>query len=217
MNYNNNQINHKLTHKKSHLTIGIIILLIIILGSTYAYFASNATKSIITGHAGEIDLELTVDKVLQNTNGIDDILVINYNELAESLNNNCIDNYGEFALCQLYKITLENKSTSVNTDVKGSISFDNATTPNLSWILIDNYSASTSYTSALLGSNFNTATSTFTNFVDSYLLNTQTTTNFYILVWVNETEEVQTDEGTYGGTIRFEDTNGNGVTAVFNS
>ena len=32
---------------------------------------------------------------------------------------------------------------------------------------------------------------------------------------VNESEEEQTDEGSYSGTIKFEDSNGNGVTSTF--
>lgn len=214
----NNQIASNINRKNSYLVTIIIALLIVILGSTYAYFAFNASNNnTITGTAGSVDLELTVTKILPSTNGVDNILVINFNEVAEGLNEDCIDNSGEFALCQLYKVTLENNSTGVNTKVKGSISFDNETAPNLSWILVENYSASTTYTSTLLGSTYNTATSTFTNFVDNYLLTVNNSADFYILVWVNETEEVQTDEGSYSGTIRFEDSNGKGVTSTFSS
>lgn len=38
----------------------------------------------------------------------------------------------------MYKVNLKNNSNAVNTKVKGSLSFNNATVPNLSWILLDN-------------------------------------------------------------------------------
>lgn len=69
----------------------------------------------------------------------------------------------------------------------------------------------------MLGNTFNTASSTFTNFVDSYLLAAGSNIDYYILVWVNETEGEQTDEGTYSGIVRFEDSNGKGVTSTFTS
>ena len=99
-----------------------------------------------------------------------------------------------------------------------SLSFNNATVSNLSWIYLgDSYSSSTTYTSNMLPNTFNTASSTFTNFIDSYLLTSGTNKDFYILVWVNESETEQTDNGTYSGIVRFEDSNGKGVTSTFNS
>ena len=201
-----------------YLVLIIIILLLVIAGGTFAYFAFNASNTIISGNAGSVNLTLTVTKILPTTTGTDDILITNFNELATSLNNNCIDTDEEYALCQLYKVNLANSADSVNANVKGSISFDNSTAPNLSWISLGTtYDSSTTYTSAMLGSTFNTASSTFTNFVDSYLMNAGSNVDFYILVWVNESEESQTDEGSYSGTIRFEDASGKGVTSTFSS
>ena len=99
--------------------------------------------------------------------------------------------------------------------LQGKVSFDNRTAPNLSWLLIDNYSASTSYTKDTLPSTFNTASSTFANFASNVIVNSNTSKDFYMLVWVNESSGEQTDEGSYTGTIRFEDANGKGVTSTF--
>ena len=41
--------------------------------------------------------------------------------------------------------------------------------------------------------------------------------DFYILIWINETDEIQYDSGSYTGIVRFEDSNGKGVTARFGS
>ena len=202
--------------KNLKLIIIIVMLFIMLLGGTFAYYAYSGSNSIFTGNMGKVDLTLTVTKVLPNTNKVDDILVVNTSELAANLNSGCIDEDGEFALCQLYKVHLVNASGSINTDVKGSIKFNNELTPNLSWLLLGNsFSSSTNYTSAMIGTNFNTSSSNFVPFVDKYLLYSGSTIDYYILVWINETEGEQNDMGAYSGTIRFEDSNGDGVTAEF--
>ena len=204
------------TVKIVNLFLGIIIFLLVIAGSTFAYFAFSASNNIIGGDAGNVNLTLTVTKVLPVTNTTDDILIANFGELAGNLNNKCTD--GEYALCQLYKINLANATTGVNTNVKGSLSFNNSNVPNLSWVYLGNsYSSSTTYTGQMLGNTFNPASDTFTNFIDSYLLSAGNNIDFYILVWVNESEGEQTDMGSYSGTVRFEDSNGKGVTSTFAS
>ena len=198
------------------LMIVIMGVVILVAGVTYAYFAfKTSNNNTITGSMGSVDLSLTVTKELPTTSGVDDILVTNFSELPDNLNNKCIDSDGEYALCQLYKIVLSNSSNGVNTKVKGSVSFNNTTSPNLSWIRIDNYSSSTTYTSSTLGSSYHTASSNFDSFESSYLLKSGNSVTYYILVWVNENEEEQTDTGTYTGTVRLEDENGKGVTSTF--
>ena len=212
----NNKIQTNDTVKNINLFLTIIILILIISGSTFAYFAFSASNTMIGGNAGEVDLTLTVTKVLPTTNTTDDILISNYGEIPSHLNQKCTD--GEYALCQVYRINLANSNTGVNTNVKGSLSFNNATVPNLSWIYLgESYDASTTYTSNMLPNTFHTASSTFTNFIDSYLLTSGSNKDFYVLVWVNESEEEQTDTGTYSGIVRFEDSNGKGVTSTFTS
>lgn len=211
----NNQIKNEQV-KIVNLFLVIILIIMIVTGGTFAYFAFTASNNIIGGNAGTVNLTLNVTKVLPNTETTDNILITSFNELPANLNASCID--GEYALCQVYKINLANATSGVNTDVKGSLAFDNDTVPNLSWVYLGNsYSSSTTYTSEDLGNTFNTASSTFTNFIDSHLLTVGNDIDFYILVWVNESEEEQTDEGSYSGTVRFDGSNGEGVTANFSS
>lgn len=212
-------ISSKSQIKKNNIILLLIIIFcfLLFLGGAYAYYADEVSNTILTGKMGAVDLDISVTKVLPNTNEIDNVVVINFNELADSLNNNCIDSDGEYALCQLYKVSLSNGELGVNVNVKGSLSFNNETTPNLSWVYLgNNYSSTTNYTSTMLGSNFNISSSTYTSFVDSYLLTAGSSVDFYILVWINEAEDEQNDEGSYSGKVRFEDANGKGVTATFN-
>lgn len=195
----------------------IIFMFFSVTGGTYAYlFSTGSVSSIITGDMAKVDLELDVTRVLPVDETVNSILLFQFDELASNLNKGCIDQDGNYSLCQLYEINLKNNVGGVNTKVKGSLSFDNASMPNLSWVLLGNtYSSSTTYTSDMMGDSFNTASSTYTNFVDSYLLYSGNDVTFYILVWVNEIDRIQYDNGSYTGVVRFEDSNGKGVTAEF--
>ena len=185
---NNNKKEQNDDKKILTIAIGIMLILIAFAGATYAYFAFSAS---------------------------DNILVTSFNDLSSNLNNKCLYTDGELATCQLYKIVLTNNADGVNTKVVGSVSFNNATSPNLSWIKLDNYDASTTYTASSIGGDKHKASSTFTNFSNAYLLKKSNSVTYYLLVWVDESEDEQTDDGSFTGTVRFEDENGKGVTSTF--
>ena len=211
---------NKFSVKKIVLMVCILFgYMVFVISGTYAYlFYNNTVTNAIGGNMGKVDLELDVTRVLPVDDSVNSILIFQFSELADNLNNGCIDEDGEFSLCQLYKINLKNNSNAVNVNVMGSLSFDNVNMPNLSWILLGNtYSSSTNYTSAMMGNSFNTAVADYTSFVNDYLLISGNEINFYILVWVNEIDRVQYDRGSYTGIVRFEDHKGNGVSAEFGS
>ena len=186
---------------------------------TYAYlFGADSDNNTITGDMGRVDLELDVIRVLPVSSTVNSILIYRFDELALNLNKGCIDKDGEYSLCQLYKVSLKNKTNSVNVNIKGSLSFNNPTMPNLSWVLLGNtYDANINYTSSMIGNSFNTASNTYTDFVNDYFLESGTEVTYYILVWVNEIDRIQYDHGSYTGVVRIEDHNGKGVTAEFRS
>lgn len=210
---NNKKENNSDLKKIMYIVVGILVFFVVVIGATFAYYAFSATNNTtVKGEVGKVNLSLTVTKALPNKSGTDDILVTPFSELASNLNAKCASD--EYATCQLYKITLQNNSTGVNTKVKGSVSFNNTTAPNLSWVYLDTYDSSKTYAASDLGT-MNTASSEFATFKTEELINSGNSRDFYLLVWVNESEEEQTDEGSYSGTIKFEDSNGNGVTSTF--
>ena len=215
MNENNNLETNREKNIIPVIIIGVLLVLIIISGATFAYYAfSISTTTTINGTAAKADLTLTVTKTLPNTSGTDNIVLSKYSELPSNINSRCLS--GSYAACQLYTISLTNNASN-NVNVTGSVSFTNTNAPNLSWVLLNSYSSSTSYTSNDLPNSFNTASSTFTNFVSNSLVNGNTTNNYYLLVWVNSIEEEQTDNGSYTGIVKFEDPNGTGITSTFTS
>ena len=210
---NNKKENNSDLKKIMYVVVGILVFFVVVIGATFAYYTfAVSNNTTVKGDAGKVNLNLTVTKALPNKSGTDDILITPFNELASNLNTKCASE--EYATCQLYKITLQNNSTGVNTKVKGSVSFNNTTAPNLSWVYLDTYDSSKTYAASDLGT-MNTASSEFATFKTDVLINSGNSRDFYLLVWVNESEEEQTDEGSYSGTIKFEDSNGNGVTSTF--
>jgi len=207
-------IERKETKRNTTMLVALIALILAVAGGTLAYFAISITSNNITGKAGTIDLTLTVTRVLPADTTIEDIILSDYATLSDDINNKCVDD--DVSLCQLYEVNLANSSSSVNVNVKGQVSFDNTNSPNLSWISLD-YDSSKTYSSTDLPDTFNTASNTLTNFVDSYYLASGSSKKFYLLVWVNSLDEVQEDNGTYTGTVRFEDASGKGVTSTFSS
>lgn len=207
---------NKIKFNNRKFLILIILLFISVTGGTYAYLYSESTNdNTITGDMATVDLSLDVIRVLPTKETVNSVLLFQFNELADNLNKGCINEKGDFSLCQLYKINLKNNNKT-NVRLKGSLAFNNETLPNLSWLLLGNtYSSSTNYTSSMLGSEFKTATSTHENFVDNYLLKANDEIDFYILLWVNEIDRVQYDSGNYTGVVKFEDYKGQGVTAWF--
>ena len=209
----NKKENNSDLKKIMYLVVGILVFFVVVIGVTFAYYTfAVSNNNSVNGEAGKVNLNLTVTKALPNNSGTDDILITPFSELANNLNAKCVSD--EYATCQLYKITLKNNSTGVNTKVKGSVSFNNTTAPNLSWVYLDTYDSSKTYAASDLGT-MNTASSEFVAFKSDELINSGNSRDFYLLVWVNESEEEQADEGSYSGIIKFEDSNGNGVTSTF--
>ena len=223
MNENNYVDNIKKDNKGMiKLLIIILVTIVLVTGVTMAYLAFSVSNQNITGNAGTINLALTVTKVLPSgvvgADGKDDIILIDYDELPSALNSSCVDSGGEVSLCQVYEISLTNNSTDVNTRVKGSVMFNNANTPNLSWIVIDEdtYNNTSTYTSDILPSTFNYSSTEYVNFENDYLLNINNTKKYYLVLFVDGSSISETNSGTFSGKIRFEDSNGKGVTSTFN-
>ena len=68
--------------KNVSILLGIILIMLLVAGATFAYFAFSATNNVIGGNAGTVDLSLTVTKVLPNTTGTDDIIITSFDDLA---------------------------------------------------------------------------------------------------------------------------------------
>ena len=208
--------------KKIIIIISAIILIVIIslLSYTYAYFSfSNNDNNAITGNATKTEIQLTVEKIVPTANNSDLKLIPLLNDAVSNAvagiggNSSCIDANGNLS-CQTYKITIENTGSS-NLKLKGTIELTASGTnnifSNLKWQELEN--STTTKASSPINS---MGTSTL---VESLDLNPGSKKEYYFVLWISEVNRDQSGEdyGNFRGTVAFNDSNGQGLTATFNS
>lgn len=102
--------------------IGIATLIVAIIGATFAYFtASNSNNNLITGKSASVSISLDVKKVttadskyggiIPMANTMVESALSNRNDLDSDNPKICVDDNGN-AVCQIYKITVKNGSST---------------------------------------------------------------------------------------------------------
>lgn len=230
----------KYLEKNQVLITLIMVLFFCITGATYAYFAISAVdNTTITGVAATVNLTLDVKKIFPATDDNTGVLVPQLSTsasasspLSTALKSGCVD-ANKNVVCQVYRISIQNKGGSATQVVDGKILFfsdaalkTNVHTamPNLKWKLIDSVDVVTPANSVLgsrsdLEANDNSSNG---KFVSSLSLATNVVRNYYVIIWINETGTDQTDKSTsidnpkvFYGKVQFDSSNGTGVTSTF--
>lgn len=220
---------------RTQLTVTLILILFLsITGATYAYFAISATNNnTITGNAATVNLTLSVTKVFPtatstNTGAMVPQLSVSGSSsspLSTALKNGCVD-ANTNVVCQVYKISIQNQGGTATQVVDGAVSFygDSAMTtnvhttmPNLKWKLITSVDTGTPSNSVLGTNADNEANSSANPFVSNLTLVTNAFSDYYMIIWINETNADQPSEPgkSFYGKIQFDSSNGTGVTSTF--
>ena len=204
----------KIDKKKMYMIFGIVILIIAIAGSAYAYYSAVAVdNTTVSGTvAGGANLDLKVEKVTTGATGnlipVDnDITTLNKAVIGEGNTNKedskrCIDKNGLTA-CQIYKITLTNKS-SVSVKIDGGVSLSGDNTPNIECAKMDNINKV---------SNNNSCKGNKT-LAKNYNMNANASVIYYIMVYIKNINSAQTDTGLFTGTVFF-NVSGNKIESNF--
>lgn len=229
------EIGHQKDFNRIQLTVTLILILFVsVTGATYAYFAINATNNnTITGTAATVNLTLSVSKIFPTTSSTNTGVMVpqlsvsgsSTSPLASALKGGCVDG-NKNIVCQVYKITIQNLGGTATQVVDGKVSFyGNAamttdvsvTMPNLKWRLITSVDVSTPNNSVLGTNTDNVANFGDNKFVSDLTLVTNASFDYYMIIWINETNTDQsTDKGnTFYGKIEFNSSNGTGVTSTF--
>ena len=205
----------KLDKKKMYMIFGIVILIIAIAGSAYAYYSAVASAT-ISGTAGGGNLTINVEKLSTSATGSlvpmdNDVTTLNKAILGEgntsgSFDNTkaCIDKNG-YTACQIYKITISNNS-KVSINLNGGVSLSGDETPNIECAVMDNTNSLSS----------NTTCKSSKSLANKYSLGANTIHDYYIIVYIKNINGVQTDTGNFTGTITFTSSDGSEVKARFN-
>ena len=201
--------------KNFFLSLGLIVFALCVTGATYAYFALTASNNAITGTVGGATLTLTVNKIVP-TNTTTNMIPQLESTLDEAISStyNCVDDHDN-VVCQVYKATITNTGQAT-AELKGTIAFTYTTNstytveeklPNLKWKRI---------TDATTIGEYNTyqALTTEQAFEESKVFAPGGTEDYYFVVWIDETGEVQLDSGTFNAIINFESADGEGITST---
>ena len=201
-----------ISKNKIYMIFGIVILLIAIAGSAYAYYSASSNFT-ISGTAGGGNLTIDVERLSTSANGDlipldNDTTTLNKAILGEgntsgSFDNtkSCIDKNGLVA-CQIYKITISNNS-SISITLNGGVTLSGDNTPNIECAKMDNTNSLSS----------NTSCQGKKTLANKYLLGANTTKEYYILVYIKNIDGVQTDTGNFTGTVTFISSDGAEVKA----
>lgn len=197
-----------------YMISGIIVLLLAIAGSAYAYYSASASAT-ISGTAGGGNLTLKVDKL--STSATKDLIPLDnttdmLTKAAKGYGNNtnnydstksCIDKNG-YTVCQVYKITITNNS-GVAIVLNGGVSLRGDNTPNIECAVM-NSSISVTNNSSCQGSS---------TLAKKYSLGVNSSKEYYILVYINNKEGIQTDSGNFTGIVTFTSSDGAELKARF--
>lgn len=230
----------------------IFTLMICTTGATYAFFAISATNNTATGTAATVGLDLKVSRVTptdtkwnQTTGTVTTKVMVPQLDagLSTAMNstNSCVDGNGN-VVCQVYKIEIENTSTSA-VRLRGAVyfTFSSGTFNNLYWRQTTNANTVGSNTifkySTAATTNSTAANTANSTLVADKLLQPATSTSpngsggdyaiYYVVVWIREINENQgneaasnkKDQGTWLMNVSFEDkvNPGKGVTSTITS
>ena len=190
--------------------IGVATLIVAIIGATFAYFTASATNdTIIQGNAASVGLKLDVQLVSTTANkglipqkesalpsamkGVD---------AAAGAADACVDANGN-TVCQVYKISVQNTGTA-ESKLNGTLTLASGTVTNLKWALVNDFDT-----------NPTTSTPSGNSLGASVTLGASVSQDYYVVIWINETDTAQNDSGTFTGTVTFNAADGSGITSTF--
>lgn len=203
-----------------YAVVGVATLVVAIIGATFAYFSASATNDtdVKGSTASGASLAIAVTKVSDEANAKNMIPMLSTDlqkGVTGTSSKSCIDANGN-TVCQVYKVTVTNGSADIGINVKGTMNLT-SNAKNMKWqVLTDATTVDTKATAVAQG--------TEGVIVANQALTASGTHDFYLVIWLDETNKPQdTDDAgkTFNGTIIFNGVNSDGsastgITAKFN-
>lgn len=196
--------------------ISVFLLVIVIIGGTYAYYNALVRSESVNNNTAKADLSLTINKL--STGASSSLIPISestnvltaaakgYGNSGSTFDStkSCIDKNGH-SVCQIYEVIVTNTGT-VGLNINGGVtSLSGTNTPNISC---------TKMSSSVSVSSISSCTSS-TSLANNTFLDANSSNTYYIMVYVKDTNVSQSDSGPFNGTITFTSANSR-IEAVFN-
>ena len=197
-----------------YAVVGVATLVVAIIGATFAYFSASATNDTdLKGTtASGASLAIAITKVSDEATAKNMIPMLSTDlqkGVTGTASKSCIDANNN-TVCQVYKVTVTNGSADIGINVKGTMNLT-STAKNMKWqVLTDAKTVNADATTGTI--------------VDNQALTASGTHDFYLVIWLDETNAAQDadDAGkTFNGTVTFNGVNSDGsastgITAKFN-
>ncbi len=221
-----------------YAVVGVATLVVAIIGATFAYFsASAANNEAITGNTAEAGgVELTITPVtttgtnmlplnlMDNTKATDPASGA-ADQFADALGAtkgaSCKDSNGN-NVCQVYSITVKNKSTTSTVQVRGTLNLASEAT-NMKWQLLETGTSTARADFATVvdkGVTGNVTVGGNTGATGaaaaSQNLAAEASATYYVLVWLEETgtaQETADASKSFTGTVTFNAVDASGKTS----
>ena len=203
-----------------YAVVGVATLVVAIIGATFAYFSASATNDTdVTGStASKAALTLTITRV-SDSNTVKNMIPMLSTDLQKGVtgtaSKSCIDANNN-TVCQVYKVTIGNSSTDIGINVDGAMNLT-SNAKNMKWqVLTDATTVNADATTVAQG--------TKGDIVKNQALTANGSQDFYLVIWLEETNAPQDDDDagkSFTGTVTFngvnaDGTESNGITAKFN-
>lgn len=194
------------------ITIAILTIVVAIAGATYAYFSATATNNnTISGTSAYTQNALSISVDLSKGDKTKSLVPQLDSAIQSAVTNNCADASGN-AICQVYTITVTN-NTQTKYYLTGTLALTASSMDNLKWTTGTSATAGFSGTSAHEKS--------YTSLASNVALAGGGSTSFYVVIWISEKNEAQSDSGTFTGTVTFDgygtDGTSGGITSTIRS
>lgn len=214
----NNGVNKNNDTRKIITMIAMVCtLMLCTTGATYAYLAFTASNNAMTGQVAASGLTLTVTRADLKASNTGVMVPQKATALSTAMNstNKCVDGNGNI-VCMVYTITISTTSTATM-PAKGTITFTTPST-NLKWKLVKSTTdGSAPTTTASEVTSATAATTSAVQFVAPTFTSTNKSFTYYMVVWIDETNAVQNDSGSWRATIAFNPATGTGITSTITS
>lgn len=177
--------------------VGILTLIMAISGATFAYFAATAfNNNTIKGNSGYVANPLTLAITESSQVASASLKLVpqidSFVRNVATSTSQCIDANGN-AVCQHYAITVTNTTTN-SYYLDGHMSLTATNMPNLKWSVCSDewVCTSTSY-----------YTPSSTSLGNAFSIGAGASKTLYVVIWISETNTVQTDSNSFSGTVTF--------------
>ena len=190
--------------------IGVATLIVAIIGATFAYFTATASNNTtIAGNAASVGLTLSVEKVSHGDKGLVPQLETALSAAMKGVDgagtgsDSCIDGNGN-TVCQVYKITVGNTGTA-EAKLTGTLDLTKGSITNLKWATVTGWGSEPAAQGAKADNKL----------VENVTISGSGSQEYYVVIWIQETNDAQEDTGGFSGTVAFNAADGSGVTSTF--